>query len=107
MNKYKSNSKEEKNQLKKDLMNPYNSSSLSNNSTNVTETITKSNVREILKEKLGSKVNDIERNIKYREIRFGEIVKIVSLNFPQSITFNSEYLLFIMKEDDSLLISVK
>jgi K+/H+ antiporter YhaU regulatory subunit KhtT len=61
------------------------------------------NIREILLEKFESKKNDINRNLKYREIKFGNEVKIVSLNFPQS--FDSVPLLFIMKEDESLVIS--
>jgi hypothetical protein len=115
MNRYKINSEQEIKQLKIDLMNPNNSPSLGNNSTTmITDYINQNknenfqniimpNIREILLEKFESKKNDINRNLKYREIKFGNKVKIVSLNFPQS--FDSVPLLFIMKEDDSLVIS--
>jgi hypothetical protein len=69
------------------------------------EKIFKENVREILRENFCSKDNDIDRNIKFREIKFDEKVKIVSLNFPQLIEIDSVSYLFIMKEDGSLTIS--
>ena len=117
MNKYKRNSEAEIKQLKIDLMNSNSFPPLSHNSTtNVTgslnnikneyiEKIFKENVREILRENFGSKDNDIDKNLKYREIKFGEEVKIVSLNFPQSMKIDSIDYLFIMKEDGSLIIS--
>lgn len=115
MNRYKINSEQEIKQLKIDLMNPNNSPSLGNNSTTIItdyinhnkyenfQKIFMPNIREILLEKFGSKNNDMNRNLKYREIKSGKEVKIVSLNFPQVI--RSVPLLFTMKEDDSLIIS--
>ena len=120
MNKYKRISYSEIKQLKIDLMIANSVPSSSNNSTtnetNITdllknikneqmEKIFKENVREILRENFYSKDNDIDRNIKFREIKFGEKVKIVSLNFPQLIEIDSISYLFIMKEDGSLTIS--
>ena len=120
MNKYKKISYSEIKQLKIDLMIANSVPSSSNNSTtnetNITdqlknikneqmEKIFKENVREILRENFCSKDNDIDRNIKFREIKFGEKVKIVSLNFPQLIEIDSISYLFIMKEDGSLTIT--
>ena len=120
MNKYKRISYSEIKQLKIDLMIANSVPSSSNNSTtnktNITdqlnntkneqmEKIFKENVREILRENFCSKDNDIDRNIKFREIKFGEKVKIVSLNFPQIIEIDPVSYLFIMKEDGSLTIS--
>ena len=120
MNKYKRISYSEIKQLKIDLMIANSIPSSNNNSTtnetNTTdqfknikneqmEKIFKENVREILRENFYSKDNDIDRNIKFREIKFGEKVKIVSLNFPQLIEIDSISYLFIMKEDGSLTIS--
>ena len=120
MNKYKRISYSEIKQLKIDLMIANSVPSSSNNSTtnetNITdllknikneqmEKIFKENVREILRENFYSKDNDIDRNIKFREIKFGEKVKIVSLNFPQLIEIDSVSYLFIMKEDGSLTIT--
>ena len=120
MNKYKRISYSEIKQLKIDLMIANSVPSSSNNSTtnetNITaqlnnikneqmEKIFKENVREILRENFCSKDNDIDRNIKFREIKFDEKVKIVTLNFPQLIEIDSVSYLFIMKEDGSLTIS--
>ena len=120
MNKYKRISDAEIKQLKIDLMNANNFPSSSNNSTTNTtnttgqlnntkdeqmEKIFKENVSEILREHFGSKNNDIDRNLKYREIKFGEEVRIASLNFPQLIEIDSVIYLFNMKEDGSLTIS--
>ena len=120
MNKYKRISYSEIKQLKIDLMIANSIPSSNNNSTtnetNTTdqfknikneqmEKIFKENVREILRENFYSKDNDIDRNIKFREIKFDEKVKIVSLNFPQLIEIDSISYLFIMKEDGSLTIS--
>jgi hypothetical protein len=120
MNKYKKISYSEIKQLKIDLMIANSAPSSSNNSTtnetNITdqlknikneqmEKIFKENVREILRQNFCSKDNDIDRNIKFREIKFDEKVKIVSLNFPQLIEIDSVSYLFIMKEDGSLTIS--
>jgi hypothetical protein len=120
MNKYKTISYSEIKQLKIDLIIANSVPSSSNNSTtnetNITdqlknikneqmEKIFKENVREILRENFCSKDNDIDRNIKFREIKFDEKVKIVSLNFPQLIEIDSVSYLFIMKEDGSLTIS--
>ena len=86
MNKYKRISYSEIKQLKIDLMIANSVPSSSNNSTtnetNITdllknikneqiEKIFKENVREILRENFCSKDNDIDRNIKFREIKFG------------------------------------
>ena len=120
MNKYKRISYSEIKQLKIDLMIANSVPSSSNNSTtnetNITaqlnnikneqmEKIFKENVREILRENFCSKDNDIDRNIKFREIKFDEKVKIVTLNFPQLIEIDSVSYLFIMKEDGSLTIT--
>jgi hypothetical protein len=120
MNKYKTISYSEIKQLKIDLIIANSVPSSSNNSTtnetNITdqlknikneqmEKIFKENVREILRENFCSKDKDIDRNIKFREIKFDEKVKIVSLNFPQLIEIDSVSYLFIMKEDGSLTIS--
>ena len=115
MNKYKSNSEEEIKQLKLDLMISGNSPSLSNNSTtNITDkNNTKngqmekfaSNLGYFLYEQFGSENNYIYNIQTYREIKFGQEVKTVSLDFPQFIMINSVPYLFTMKEDDSLLIS--
>ena len=115
MNKYKSSSEEEIKQLKIDLMISGNSQSLSNNSTtNITDKNNNkngkmeklaSNLGYFLYEKFGSENNYIDNILTYREIKFGQEVKTVSLNFPQFMMINSVLHLFIMKEDDTLLIS--
>ena len=116
MNGYKINSEAEIKQLKLDLMNSKNFLSLIDNSTtNIAnhlnniknedkEKIFNKNVREILSQNFWSKDNDINKNLKYREIKFCEEVKIVSFKFPQTMKIVSTNCLFIMKEDGSLII---
>ena len=116
MNGYKINSEAEIKQLKLDLMNSKDFLSLIDNSTtnipshlnNIKnedkEKIFNQNVREILRQNFESKDNDIDKNLKYREIKFCEEVKIVSFKFPQSMKIVSTDCLFLMKEDGSLII---
>ena len=116
MNGYKRNSEAEIKQLKIDLMSSKDFVSLIDNSTtnnashlnNINnedkEKIFNKNVREVLRENFGAKDNDIDENLKYREVKFCEEVKVVSLNFPQSMKIVSNDYLFIMNKDGSLII---
>ena len=116
MNGYKRNSEAEIKQLKIDLMSSKDFVSLIDNSTtndashlnNINnedkEKIFNKNVREVLRENFGAKDNDIDENLKYKEVKFCEEVKVVSLNFPQSMKIVSTEYLFIMNKDGSLII---
>ena len=116
MNKYKRNSKVNIKQLKIDLMNSNTFPSLSNNSkTNKIshlnsiknediQKLFKHNAKEILLENLGSKDKDIDKNLKYREIKFREEVNCFFKLFSiYEDRFNR--LLFYMKENGFLIIS--
>ena len=113
---YKTNSEEQIKQLIVDFMNSYTISLLNTNLTKIitdclnhiknedSEKIFQNNIREIIQENLGWKSKDIDRNLKYREIKFDKEVKIVSFNCPLSIIIDSLIYFFILREDDSLLI---
>ena len=62
------------------------------------------NIREIIQAKLGCKPAEFNRIFIYREINIGQStnIKIVSLNFPQYVEFNSQIYTLSMNENGSL-----
>jgi hypothetical protein len=62
------------------------------------------NIREVIQAKLGLKPAEFSRVFRYREINIGQStnIKIVSLNFPQDVEFNSQIYTITMNENGSL-----
>ena len=114
---YKDNSHEEIIQLKTDLMSTDNNSYSWNNIRKIiTDTVLQMknedigkifeyNLREIFQEKFGWEIGEINRILKYREIKIGhklENNKIISINFPLNIEIEYESYNLSMEDDGTL-----
>ena len=101
--------------LKNNLMSSYPYSHKSVNSREISDSILQhenekigrffeDNIREVIQAKLGLKPAEFSRVFRYREINIGQStnIKIVSLNFPQDVEYNSQIYTITMNENGSL-----